>query len=92
MRREAVGFLAHSHTNAYIWDRIRQPPASPGAFFRDSGRQMDRQLVLSDGTRPRRGEHDMRFIEWWSEQSMFNRLGMAFVAAVVILVLLGLSF
>jgi len=34
----------------------------------------------------------MRFIEWWSEQSMFNRLGMAFVAAVVILVLLGLSF
>lgn len=28
--------------------------------------------------------------EWWDQQSGFNKLGMAFVAAVVILLLLAL--
>jgi len=30
----------------------------------------------------------MKFIEWWSEQSPFNKSGLAFVAAVVILVVI----
>ncbi len=31
----------------------------------------------------------MKFLEWWSEQTPFNRYGMAFVAAVVIVVILS---
>jgi len=34
----------------------------------------------------------MKFIEWWSEQSPFNKSGMAFVAAVVVLVLIVTIF
>lgn len=34
----------------------------------------------------------MKFMEWWSEQSPFNKSGMAFVAAVVILVLVVTIF
>lgn len=34
----------------------------------------------------------MKFIEWWSEQSPFNKSGMAFVAAVVVLVILVAIF
>ncbi len=30
----------------------------------------------------------MKFIEWWSEQSPFNKSGMAFVAAVLVLVII----
>lgn len=34
----------------------------------------------------------MKFMEWWSEQSPFNKSGMAFVAAVVLLVLVVTIF
>lgn len=30
----------------------------------------------------------MKFIEWWSEQSPFNKSGLAFAAAVLILVVI----
>ena len=32
----------------------------------------------------------MNFIEWWADQTPFNQVGIAFVAAVTLLVLLGL--
>jgi hypothetical protein len=32
----------------------------------------------------------MNFIEWWADQPPFNQVGIAFVAAVTLLVLLGL--
>jgi hypothetical protein len=32
----------------------------------------------------------MKFVGWWTEQPPFNQVGMAFVAAVSFLALLGL--
>lgn len=32
----------------------------------------------------------MKFVGWWAEQPAFNQVGLAFVAAVTALVVLGL--
>jgi hypothetical protein len=32
----------------------------------------------------------MNFMDWWSEQSPFNKVGMAFVVAVIVIAVIAL--
>ena len=41
---------------------------------------------------PNGGErrNEMNFMQWWSEQSPFNKIGIAFVGAVIVIAIIAL--
>ena len=48
-----------------------------------------RNLLCWPGSNGGERRYGMNFLEWWSEQSPFNKIGIAFVGAVIIVAIIA---